>query len=177
LLQRLHKNQQTEKKIKNKKIKNKKKSRTQNHPRSPNQNSSWTQKFTSLFIRFTQRNCSQNPSEKSTQMIKELGFLLTHKENEYSTVWVSKKSPKKTHFRRCRCRPWPTSVGVLPSGGRPAKNFPPLSFSLPSPIFSLTFSHLPLLWLSWLLLEKRKMQKQEEEEEEEEEERNGRKEK
>jgi len=42
---------------------------------------------------------------KSTQMVKELGFSLTHEENERSTIWVSKKSPEKPHFRGRRRRP------------------------------------------------------------------------
>jgi len=36
----------------------------------------------------------------------------------------------------------------------PPKTPPAFPFSLPSPIFSLMFSHLPLLCLSWLLFEK-----------------------
>jgi len=63
---------------------------------------------------------------KSTQMVKELGFSLTHKEMSVLQYGYRKKKPENSHFRHHRRRPWPTSVGILPSGGRFAENFPSL---------------------------------------------------
>jgi hypothetical protein len=39
-----------------------------------------------------------NPFQKSTKYGKELGFSLAHKENECSTIWVSKKNCRKIPF-------------------------------------------------------------------------------